>query len=223
MEEDISVSESQDLSVNELKPQTNKNEDNIKAIIEALLFSSDKPLFIEQIKKVLDNLDAGLIRKSLEDLKTECEQHNRGIRVCEVAGGFQMIAATHFAPFLKKLYKGPQSSEKLSKPAMETLAIIAYKQPLSKMEIEILRKVNSDGVMATLLDKNLIKVTGRKKTPGRPKVYGTTRQFLEYFGLKSLEELPKIDNFPLPPDKQEDLIDKTEEMAVQPEKENGPD
>lgn len=223
MEEGISVPESRDLPVNELKPQTNKNEDNIKAIIEALLFSSDKPLFIEQIKKVLDNLDAGLIRKSLEDLKTECEQHNRGIRVYEVAGGFQMIAATHFSPFLKKLYKGPQSSEKLSKPAMETLAIIAYKQPLSKMEIEILRKVNSDGVMATLLDKCLIKVTGRKKTPGRPKVYGTTRQFLEYFGLKSLEELPKIDNFPLPPGQQDALIEKTKEMAVQPEKENGPD
>ena len=223
MEENISVSETKDLSANELKPQTNKNEDNIKAIIEALLFSSDKPLFIEQIKKVLDNLDAGLIRKSLEDLKAECEQLNRGVRVYEVAGGFQMIAATHFSPFLKRLYKGPQSSEKLSKPAMETLAIIAYKQPLSKMEIEILRKVNADGVMATLLDKNLIKVTGRKKTPGRPKVYGTTRQFLEYFGLKSLEELPKIENFPLPPGQQDDLIDKTEEIEAQPEKENGPD
>ncbi len=223
MEEDISVSEFQDLPVNELKPQMNKNEDNIKAIIEALLFSSDKPLFIEQFRKVLDNLDAGLIRKSLEDLKAECEQHNRGIRVYEVAGGFQMIAATHFAPFLKKLYKGPQSSEKLSKPAMETLAIIAYKQPLSKMEIELLRKVNADGVMSTLLEKNLIKITGRKKTPGRPKVYGTTRQFLEYFGLRSLEELPKIENFPLPPGQQEALIEKTEEIAVQPEKENGPD
>jgi len=129
------------------------------------------------------------------------------MRIYEVAGGFQMIAATHFSPFLRKLYKGPQNSDRLSRPAMETLAIIAYKQPLSKMEIETLRRVNVDGVMDTLQQKNLIRVTGRKKAPGRPKVYGTTRQFLEYFGLKSLEELPRIENFPLPMEAQEQLIE----------------
>jgi segregation and condensation protein B len=99
----------------------------------------------------------------------------------------------------------------LSKQALLTLAIIAYKQPLSKLEIELLRKVNVDGVMSTLLDKNLIRVTGRKKAPGRPKVYGTTRQFLEYFGLKSLDDLPKIENYPLPPEKQQEHIEKIEE------------
>jgi segregation and condensation protein B len=173
-------------------------DDNVKTVIEALLFSSDKPLLIEQMRKVLDNLDAGQIRTKIEELKADYEQQNRGMRIYEVAGGFQMIAAPFFSAFLRKLYKGPQHTEKLSKPALETLAIIAYKQPLSKSEVEILRKVNVDGVFATLLDKELIRVCGRKKSAGRPKVYGTTRQFLEYFGLKSLEELPKIDNFPLP-------------------------
>jgi segregation and condensation protein B len=189
--------------MNETVKAENKKEDNIKAVIEAFLFTSERPLLIEQVKKVLDNLDGEAIRRIIEELKAEYEQTNRGMRIYEIAGGFQMIAAPLFATFLKKLNKGPQHSDRLSRPALETLAIIAYKQPLSKSEIESLRKVNVDGVMSTLVDKNLIRVTGRKKAPGRPKVYGTTRQFLEYFGLKSLEELPKIDNFPLPKELQE--------------------
>jgi segregation and condensation protein B len=223
MEENIPALNDQVVPVEEPKPQVNKQEDNIKAVIEALLFSSDKPLFIEQIKKVLDNLDAGQIRRIVEELQAEYEGSNRGMRVYEVAGGFQMIAATHFSSFLRKLYKGPQQADKLSKPALETLAIIAYKQPLSKMEIESLRRVNSDGVMSTLLEKNLVRVTGRRRAPGRPKVYGTTRQFLEYFGLKSLEELPKMGNFPLPSEKQEELIEKIEEAAPKPEVKNEPE
>jgi segregation and condensation protein B len=159
-----------------------------------LLFSSDKPLTIEQIKNVLDNLRAQEIRAILEEMNREYESYNRGMRIAEIAGGFQMVTAPTLAPFLKKLYK-QRNVEKLSRPALETLAIIAYKQPLTRLDIESLRNVNIDGVMKSLLDKDLIRVNGRKKTPGRPKVYGTTRQFLEYFGLKSLEELPKIENF----------------------------
>ncbi len=221
MEENVPSPQGQIVPAEVLTPRVNKQEDNIKAVIEALLFSSDKPLLVEQIKKVLDNLDAGQIRKVLEDLKTEYEQSNRGMRIFEVAGGFQMISATHFSSFLRKLYKGPQNSEKLSRPALESLAIIAYKQPLSKMEIESLRRVNVDGVISTLMEKNLIRVTGRKKAPGRPKVYGTTRQFLEYFGLKSLEELPKISNLPLPAENQDESIEKIDEAETQPEEKNG--
>ncbi len=169
-------------------------QDNNRAVIEALLFSSDKPLTIEQIKNVLDNLQAQEIRAILGEMNQEYESYNRGMRIFEIAGGFQMVTAHTLAPFLKKLYK-QRNVEKLSKPALETLAIIAYKQPLTRLDIEALRNVNIDGVMKGLLDKDLIRVSGRKKTPGRPKVYGTTRQFLEYFGLKSLEELPKIGNF----------------------------
>ncbi len=170
-------------------------ENKEKAVIEALLFTSEEPLTLEQIKNVLDHLKTDEIRSLLEELKSEYETLGRGIRIVEVAGGFSMNTASVLAPFLKKLYK-QRNAEKLSRPALETLAIVAYKQPVTKLSIESLRNVNIDGVIKSLLDKNLIKVTGRKKAPGNPKVYGTTRQFLEYFGLKSLEELPKIENFP---------------------------
>lgn len=194
---------------NAVPVENTKMEDNIKAVVEALLFSSEKPLMVDQIRKVLDNLAADQIKEKILELKEEYERTNRGMRIFEVAGGYQMITSPVFATFLRKLYKGPQSADKLSKPALETLAIIAYKQPLSKLEIESLRKVNVDGVITTLMDKNLIRITGRKKAPGRPKVYGTSREFLEYFGLKSLEELPKIDNFPLPQELQESQIEET--------------
>ena len=170
------------------------SENNLKSAVEAMLFASEKPLFVEQFRKALDNLEGNEVRSILEELKIEYEQANRGMRVVEVAGGFQMITSSNFAPFLKKLYKD-RNTEKLSKPALETLAIIAYKQPLTRTEIESLRNVNVDGVMKSLTYKNLIRICGRKKVPGRPFVYGTTRQFLEYFGLKSLEELPKMEDF----------------------------
>lgn len=166
-------------------------ENNIKPAIEALLFTSEKPLSIDRIRLALDNLDSAEIRKLIDELKTEYETTNRGIRIAEIAGGFRIVTAADFAPFLKKLYRD-RFTDKLSKPALETLAIIAYKQPLTRVEIETLRNVNVDGVMKSLLERNLIRITGRKKAPGRPKVYGTTAQFMEYFGLKSLEDLPKI-------------------------------
>ncbi|HTY45631.1 MAG TPA: SMC-Scp complex subunit ScpB [Patescibacteria group bacterium] len=169
-------------------------EDTVKAIIEALIFTSERPISIDQIKNILDSLEPSEIRALIEQMKAEYEQSNRGMRIVEVAGGFQMTTPAMLAPFLRKLYK-QRRVERLSKPALETLAIIAYKQPVSKMEIETLRNVNVDGVMESLLEKSLIRITGRKKAPGRPFVFGTTRQFLEYFGLKSLEELPKLEDF----------------------------
>jgi segregation and condensation protein B len=170
------------------------SENNAKSVIEALLFSSERPVALEQIKKVLDGYDTSAIRTLLEELSKEYDAAKRGMRIIEIAGGFQMITAADFAPFLKKFYK-ERKVERLSRQALETLAIIAYKQPLTKGEIELLRNVNVDGVMASLLEKNLIRISGRKKAPGRPYLFGTTRQFLEHFGLKSLEELPKMEDF----------------------------
>jgi len=170
------------------------SQDNTKAVIEAMIFANEKPLAIEQIKKVLDNLESADIRKIIEELRDGYAASGRGIRIVEVAGGFQMLTAPDFASFLKKLYK-QRRVEKLSKPALETLAIIAYKQPVTKLEIQSLRSVNIDGVVSSLVEKGLIRIAGRKKAPGRPFVFGTTRQFLEYFGLKSLEELPKMEDF----------------------------
>ena len=183
-------------------------ENNLKSAVEAMLFASEKPLVIDQLRKALNNLEGNEIRKILEELRTEYEQSNRGLRIVEVAGGFQMITSPDFAPFLKKLFKS-RNTERLSKPALETLAIIAYKQPLTRVEIETLRNVNVDGVIKSLVDKNLIRITGRKKVAGRPFVYGTTRQFLEYFGLKSLDELPKMEEFSA-------LVEKSESADIEP-------
>ncbi len=169
--------------------------DTAKAVVEALLFVSEKPLVIEQIKNILDNLDTLQIRQIVQDLGAEYEKNNRGIRIIEVAGGYRMSTPAGLAPFLKKLYK-QRRTEKSSRPALETLAIIAYKQPVTKIEIESLRNVNVDGVISSLLAKDLVRVVGRKNAPGRPLVFGTTKSFLEYFGLKSLDDLPKIEKFP---------------------------
>jgi len=177
-------------------------ENNLKSAVEALIFASEKPITLEQIKNALGITDNAGVNKIIEELKNEYETGKRGIRVVEVAGGFQMSTCAVFAPFLKKLFKN-RYSDKLSRQALESLAIIAYKQPLTKAEIESLRNVNVDGVMKSLLDKNLIRICGRKKIPGRPFVFGTTREFLEHFGLKSLQDLPKIEDFTVMAEKKE--------------------
>jgi segregation and condensation protein B len=191
------------------------SEDNLKYAIEAMLFASDKPLSAEQMRPALDNLAPSEIRKLIDELQAEYVQSNRGMRVAEIAGGFMMVTATGFAPILKKLFKD-RHTERLSKQGLETLAIIAYKQPLTRTEIELLRNVNVDGVMKSLLDKNLIRIAGRKKTPGRPIVYGTTRQFLEHFGLKSLNDLPSISELNTPEIKKE-LAAENAEVELIPE------
>ena len=166
----------------------------IKGIIEALLFASEKPLILEQIKEVIGTIDTKEIRSLIEELKSDYEQKKSGITVAEVAGGFRLCTNNEYAQYLKKFYK-VRHKEKLSMPALETLSIIAYKQPVTRLDIEIIRGVNVDVVVKNHQEKGLIRIAGKKETVGRPFVYGTTRQFLEYFGLKSLDELPKIEEF----------------------------
>lgn len=165
---------------------------NKKSAIEALLFVSEKPLLIDEIKAVLEDTDSQIIRGLLLELKADYENNNRGLRIEEVAGGFQIVTSEEVAGVLKRFYK-QRNTQRLTRPALETLAIIAYKQPVSRLDIEAMRGVNVDGVIKSLLEKNLIRIVGRKDIIGRPFVYGTTRQFLEYFGLSSLENLPKIE------------------------------
>ncbi len=171
-----------------------EDQNQIKSVIEALLFINEKPLSLEQGKEVLEGLDITVIRDLLSQLKSEYEQRNSGVRIVEVAGGYQMITSEDCAAYVKKFYK-LRHKERLSGPSLETLAVIAYKQPVTRLEIESIRGVNVDGVINTLLEKSLIRIAGRKDVMGRPFVYGTTRQFLEYFGLKSLEDLPKMEDF----------------------------
>jgi segregation and condensation protein B len=166
----------------------------IKNIIEAMLFVSDKPLFLSEIKIVLEGPDANEIKDVIAELTSEFETHGRALRIKEIAGGYQIVTDPVLVSWLKKLYK-TAGADRLSGPSLETLAIIAYKQPATKPEIEAIRGVNVDGVLKTLIEKNLVKIMGRRETVGRPIIYGTSQEFLQYFGLNSLDELPKLEEF----------------------------
>ena len=169
--------------------------DYVKGIVEALLFISEKPVAIEQLNEVIAEANGAEIRQAIGALQAEYEEQRRGMVILEIAGGYQMLSSPHYTDAIRRFFK-KRVKEKLSKPALETLAIIAYKQPVSRADIELIRGVNSDGVVAHLLSKGLIKIVGRKDIPGRPFIHGTTKQFLEYFGLKSLRDLPKLEDFP---------------------------
>lgn len=168
---------------------------HIKGVVESLLFVNERPVTLEQIKKVLETVGDVDIKKAIVDLQNEYEERKSGVMIVEIAGGYQMLSNPAYASYLRSFYK-TKHKEKLSKPALESMAIIAYKQPVTRVDIELIRGVNSDGVVAHLLNKELIKVVGRKDVPGRPYIYGTTKQFLEYFGLKSLDDLPTLEEFP---------------------------
>ncbi len=161
-----------------------------KQLVEGLLFASEAPLPAEQLADVLE-LPAGEIRALVEQLRQEYVEQRRALTILEVAGGFQMATVPDVAPWIRKCYRQAHK-ERLSKPALETLAIIAYKQPLTRAEMEAIRGVNVDGVIESLLEKNLIRIMGRKEAPGRPILYGTTKDFLQYFGLNSLIDLPRL-------------------------------
>lgn len=166
----------------------------IRSTIESLIFISEKPLLIDDLKKIFEDVEPSKIREIVETLKKELEERSSGVRIVEIAGGFQMVTAPESAETIKKFYK-IKHTEKLTGPSLETLAIIAYKQPVTRIDIEAIRGVNADGVVKNLQEKGLIRIVGRKEVIGRPFVYGTTRSFLDYFGLKSLDELPKIEEF----------------------------
>ncbi len=167
--------------------------DNIAAVVEALLFAAEQPVSVEQMRSLVPGSDTAMLKEAVGRLKQEYEAGGRGVRVDEVAGGYRMTTAPELSGFVRRLYR-QRRSDKLSRPAMETLAIIAYKQPVTRQEIQSLRSVNIDGVMKSLQERNMIRITGKKDAPGRPFVFGTTRQFLEYFGLNSIEEMPKLDS-----------------------------
>jgi segregation and condensation protein B len=164
---------------------------NLLQIIEALLFSSDSPLSVKRIKDILEDTPTKEITHALKELKKKYEQSGSALMIDEVAEGYQIFTRSEFEHYIKQLLK-TRSVSRLTQKALETLAIIAYKQPITKVEMESIRGVNVDGVVRTLLERNLITIRGREKAPGNPLLYGTTRYFLEYFGLKNLDDLPKL-------------------------------
>jgi segregation and condensation protein B len=166
------------------------------AALEALLFASDAPLELARITEVLE-LSADEARAALAELTAACDTPGRGLAVVEVAGGYRLVTRPELAPVLVRLQRLRLKS-RLSRAAVETLAIIAYRQPISRPEIEQLRGVNADAVVTALLERRLIRMVGRKVGPGRPILYGTTREFLEHFGLRDLGELPPFEVPDLP-------------------------
>ena len=177
-------------------PQGNDGQDrHLKGVVEALLFVNERPVTLDQIRRVLGILNAAEIKQAVQSLGAEYEARQSGMKIVEIAGGYQMLSNPAYVGHIRDFYK-TKHKERLSKPALETLAIVAYKQPVTRTDVELIRGVNSDGVIAHLLTKELVKPVGRKDVPGRPFLYGTTRQFLEYFGLKSLEDLPALEEFP---------------------------
>ena len=166
---------------------TNKEK---KSLIEALLFISGEPVTLSVLKSIAE-LPENDLKQLLEELIIEYKQKESGLLIIEIANGYQMVTNPLYSQWIKK-FSTTSTANKLSMPSLETLAIIAYKQPIIKAELEQIRGVNSDGVIKTLLDKRLIKIMGRREVPGKPLLYGTTQEFLQYFGIKDLTELPTL-------------------------------
>mgnify|MGYP000224076744 CR=1 FL=1 len=161
-----------------------------KALLEAALFAHGGPVGLKELKEA-SGLTEGELRELLEELSQEYRERQGGLRISQVAQGYLMHTAAEHGAWAHAL-GARQARERLSQAALEALAIVAYKQPITKAEVEALRGVDSDGVLRTLLERRLIKVVGRKEVPGKPLLYGTTREFLLQFGLKDLTELPTL-------------------------------
>jgi len=166
-------------------------QEKLTQIIESLMFMSDSPLSITKIKTILPEIAASKIKSSIKELNKTYEKTKSALTIIEVANGYQIVTREEYADYIEKLFKG-RSASRLTARALETLAIIAYEQPITKVRMEQVRGVNVDGVVKTLLERDLISIVGREKVPGNPLLYGTTNFFLEYFGLKDLSDLPKL-------------------------------
>ncbi|MGC8744401.1 MAG: SMC-Scp complex subunit ScpB [Verrucomicrobiia bacterium] len=185
----------------------------LKEIIEALLFNAQKALTAEEIRNVIvetakntedseaksfSRVPVENVRTALEQIEREINSAGRAFRLLCIAGAYQFASRPEFSPWLRTLYGQRQRPPRLSQPALETLAIIAYRQPVTRAEVEQIRGVSVDGVIQTLLERGLIEQSGRAEIPGRPALYSTTQLFLEYFGLKSLDDLPAADELRKP-------------------------
>jgi len=193
--------------------------EDIKNIIESLLFVAEAPLTIDRIKNVLVVSDTKEIRKTLSELSDEYEARKGGFSLREVAGGYQIRTRSEYTEWIKRLLQ--PHPLRMSKAALETLAIVAYKQPVLRSDIEHVRRVDCGGILRMLLERKLIRVLGRKEIPGRPLIYATTKQFLEIFDLKDLKDLPTLKEIEALGAHQGDSMDQT--TFDGPEKETAQD
>ena len=178
----------------EIPEELHPKPEEIRAILEALIFVSKEPVTMKELSRVFKGLDKTILEAQIAELKTLYAVDNRGLQLVEVAGGYQITSRPEHSEWVRELLD-PKSPTRLSTQSLETLAVIAYKQPATLPEIIELRGIKSGGVVKTLLERRLIKIVGRKEVVGRPLLYGTTKEFLLQFGLKDLEDLPKIEDF----------------------------
>ena len=172
--------------------ETSMERDELKSIVENVLLAADQPVNAAELEKIfLNTAEKNDLQVILEELKEEYQSRN--LQILEVADGYQLCTRHEFNDWIRKFLKLDRSS-RLSQPSLDTLSIIAYKQPLTRQEVDDIRGVDSSGVVKTLLEKKVIGPAGRKKVPGRPIMYRTTQKFLEYFGLKDLSDLPTLED-----------------------------
>jgi len=198
----------------------------LKRSIEALLFVTEKPLTVSQIKDVTGH-EAKAILEAIESISDECDRGKKGFRLKALAGGYHFVTDPDVAETVKNYVK-MKEKKRISQASLETLSIIAYRQPVTRAEIEFVRGVNVDGGLKTLLEKGLIRVAGRKEVAGRPILYSTTNDFLDHFGLSQIKELPKLAEFTekdieLPdsmraPENIETVVESKEDHESQPSK-----
>jgi len=182
----------QKFQIESLREEDLQDPAKAKLVVEALIFASSKPLTPAEIRKVTKVLTVAQIEKLVAELREDYQKTGRCFELLEIAGGYELSTKREFAPWILKI-ELQRKARQATQSALETLAILAYKQPLTRAEIEALRGVDTSGVLNTLMEKNFIKIVGKKEVPGRPFMYGTTEKFLEHFGLKELRDLPSID------------------------------
>ncbi len=189
----------------------------LAAVLEALLFVSPEPVPVSRLATAVGNVSKAEVEQALTRLEQDLAQDNRGIQLVKLAGGYRLVTKAEYAPWLKRLDKA-KAAQKLSRSALESLAIIAYKQPLVRAEIEEIRGVETSGVLRTLLERKLVRIVGRKEVPGRPIMYGTTKFFLEHFGLQDLAQLPPLREFKELGEAEQALLPmEREEAALEPQ------
>jgi segregation and condensation protein B len=188
MSEDIEQQE----AVEETPSFQSLGRDESRAVLYALLFASDRPLSAVRLAEALGDTDSEIVVNLLVELRDEIDAQNLPFLLKEIAGGYQLITRPEFGPYIRKLFQIKKKNS-LSRAVLETLAIVAYKQPITRAEVESIRGVSVSYAFEILQERRLVKVAGIAETPGRPKIYRTTDEFLIHFGLKSLKELPSIE------------------------------
>ena len=159
-------------------------------VVEALIFASDEPMTLDQIRSTVEDVTVAQVKEAIEGLNHVYSQGDRSFHVIEVAGGYQMVTRDAYAHWIRRLFQR-KIKTRLSQAALETLSVIAFKQPITKSDVADIRGVSCDGVVKTLLERDLIAIAGRAEGPGRPLLYKTTKEFLRYFGLNNIKDLPK--------------------------------